>query len=385
MHPHSAMSRRRSRRLLSILFTAALCVSGRAAEFPAWGLGPFQRPEHARPVLTPGDARFRDPLTGQDVAWEKDHVFNPAAVVRNGRVCLLYRAEDDSGEGIGRHTSRIGLAESRDGLHFTRRAAPVLYPKDDPQNPLEWPGGCEDPRVVEAPDGRYVMTYTAWNRKTARLCVATSRDLIHWDKFGPIFARAYGGRFKDTWTKSGAIVTQRVGDRLVAVKILGVYWMLYGEGTIHAATSDDLLRWDPVLDTMGRPIAVLSPRRGRFDSALCEPGPPAVLTPDGIVLLYNGKNADTVGDPAIKPRAYSGGQALLDPANPLRVLARMDHPFIAPAESYEDTGQYAAGTVFIEGLVPFRDRWFLYFGAADSMVGVALTEPGAPREAPPAR
>lgn len=370
--PHSLFARG-TRRALPAILGAALLAAAARAEAPSWGIGPFHRPENARPVLTPAPTTFRDPMTGKDVAWEKDHVFNPAALAHNGKVYVLYRAEDDSGEGIGHHTSRIGLAERRDGLHFTRRTAPVLYPKDDPQQGFEWPGGCEDPRVVEAPDGRYVMTYTAWNRKTARLSVATSRDLVHWDKFGPAFAHAYGGRFADTWTKSGAIVTKRVGDRLVATKLLGVYWMLYGEGSVYAATSEDLIRWDPVLDTMGRPIPVLSPRPGRFDSNLCEPGPPAVLTKDGIVLLYNGKNADKGGDPALKPGAYAGGQALLDPANPLRVLARTKAPFIAPEQAYEDTGQYAAGTVFIEGLVPFKDRWLLYFGAADSMVGVALT------------
>lgn len=202
---------------------------GRAASAPAppaWELGPFVKADKANPVLTARNSVFEDPMRGTAVHWEHDEVFNPAAVVRNGRLCLLYRAEDDSGEGVGRHTSRLGLASSADGLHFQRRPTPVLYPDNDAQKPYEWPGGCEDPRLVETADGRYVLTYTEWNRQTARLAVATSRDLTHWDKHGPAFAEAYGGKFAAQWSKSGSIVTRLVGDHLVATKINGHYWML---------------------------------------------------------------------------------------------------------------------------------------------------------------
>lgn len=372
LYPHNH-PQRLGARLLGLFLGAALCVSARA-ETPAWGIGPFHRPAEAKPVLEPRDTLFADPMTGKDVAWEKDHVFNPAAVVRNGRIYLLYRAEDDSGTGIGHHTSRVGLAESRDGVNFTRRPTPVLYPDNDDQKKYDWPGGCEDPRVVEAPDGSYVMTYTAWNRDKARLSVASSPDLIRWTKHGPVFEKAYNGRFLDLWSKAGAIVTQREGDRLVAVRISGLYWMLWGEGTVYAATSPDLIEWTPVVDRKGDLIPVMKPRPGRFDSALAEPGPPVVLTDAGIVMLYNGKNANRDGDPTLKPGAYAAGQALLDPRNPTRVLARTETPFLSPAEAYEDTGQYVAGTVFIEGLVPYKGRWWLYFGAADSMVGVAMTD-----------
>src|SRR5215207_5073736 len=135
-----------------------------------WCLGPFNRVADGKPVLAPRpDAMFDCPMRGRPVRWESDHVFNPAAVVRDGKVCLLYRAEDDSGNGIGKHTSRIGYAQSSDGLNFSdRRRQPVLFPAVDPQNNAEWPGGCEDPRIVETGSGGYVLTYTQWDRSTAR-------------------------------------------------------------------------------------------------------------------------------------------------------------------------------------------------------------------------
>ncbi len=76
-------------------------------------------------------------------------------------------------------TSRIGLATSADGLHFTRSPAPVLYPGPDAFRSLEWEGGCEDPRVVEDEKGTYYMTYTAFDGRMARLLIATSTDLQH--------------------------------------------------------------------------------------------------------------------------------------------------------------------------------------------------------------
>ena len=154
------------------------------------------------------------------VRWEEYATFNPAAVVRDGKVYVLYRAEDASGDmQIGHHTSRLGLATSADGLRFARASAPVLYPDRDAQAQLEWPGGVEDPRLIEARDSTYVLTYTQWNRDIPRLAIATSRDMIHWIKHGPAFARAGGGKYRDLESKSGAILGQVAGDRVIATAL----------------------------------------------------------------------------------------------------------------------------------------------------------------------
>jgi predicted GH43/DUF377 family glycosyl hydrolase len=62
---------------------------------------------------------------------------------------------------IGMHTSRIGLAESMHGVHFVQGEEPVYYPDRDGEQSREWPGGVEDPRIVESEDGTYVLTYTS--------------------------------------------------------------------------------------------------------------------------------------------------------------------------------------------------------------------------------
>lgn len=337
-----------------------------------WELGPFVRPDLVSPIIKPNtNAVFNDPMTGHKVRWEALHTFNPGAVLADDKICVLYRAEDASGTmTIGGHTSRIGLAESRDGLHFICRSKPVLFPADDNQKTNEWTGGCEDPRVVETEDGTYVMMYTEYHRekhsRMARLGVATSRDLIHWAKHGPVFQKL-GGSFADRYCKSGAVLTRVVDGKLVAVKYHGKYWMYWGEGEIRLASSDDLINWRP------GPV-VLKPRPHRFDSALVEAGPPAVITRNGIILIYNGRNASKGGDPSLTPGEYSGGQALFSLNDPTKLLHRTNKPFYKPETSFERTGQYKAGTTFLEGLVLFYDKWFLYYGCADSYVGVAVAK-----------
>jgi len=360
----------------------------------SWTLGPFTR--DAAPVLGPDPQPvFRCPVRNEEVRWQERAAFNPAAVVRDGRVHLLFRAEDGSGEAGG--TSRIGLAVSEDGRRFERQAEPVLYPADDFMMPYEWEGGCEDPRVVEREDGTYVMTYTAFDGTTARLAVATSGDLVHWTKHGLAFGKAADGRFRDLWSKSGALVCSlSTSGRLVATRIAGKYWMYWGESEVFTATSDNLVDWTPTeredvlvkrvtRQRAGKPTVevpgtrtsfkvVIAPRQGRFDSALVAPGPPPVLTARGILLLYNGSNSRASGDPTLPVAACAGGQVLLDPLDPTAVLARAEATFFRPDPSIAPRGE-ADGFSFLEALAFFRGRWLLYYGVAGSRIGVAEYTP----------
>jgi predicted GH43/DUF377 family glycosyl hydrolase len=230
----------------------------------------------------------------------------------------------------------------------------------------------EDPRLVEAPDGTYVLTYTQWSRKRGvyTIGVATSRDLQHWKKFGPIFGTT--GKYGSLKYKSSGIVTEVKDGRLIAARMRGHFWMYWGEIEVHLATSDNLVHWTPVEDASGRPKMLLAKRAGRSDSGFPETGPPAVVTSKGIVLLYNAKNAtDDTRDPAVGPGAYTVHEALFSLDDPSRLLGRTEEPVFAPALAWEKSGQYVAGTTFAEGLALFHGSWRLYYGSADSFVGVA--------------
>lgn len=352
--------------LIAFVLILSACNPSNKYEI-TWALQPFVKVDSINPILEPlASTRFYCPVRMDSIHWEEKDVFNPSAVVRNGKVYLLYRAEDVVGKHAG--TSRLGLAISDDGLHFTRLPEPVFYPDNDSMKVYEWEGGVEDPRLVENELGNYVLTYTSYDGKTARLCIATSSDLITWQKHGLAFKDE---QYRDLWSKSGAIVTQQEGERFIARKINGKYTMYWGDTHIFMATSDDLIHWDPLTDESGELISVFGPREGMFDSDLVEPGPQAMIQKDGIILIYNSRNKLTKGDLKLPDGNYAAGQVLLDLQNPSQVIKRSSTYFLTPDKPYEITGQ-VNNVCFAEGLVYFKNTWFLYYGTADSKIAVAI-------------
>jgi beta-1,2-mannosidase len=338
-----------------------------------WQLGKFVKPATNPIMQADSTYLFNCPVKKEMVQWQKSDVFNPAAIVKDNKVYVLFRAEDLPGTAIGMRTSRIGIAVSDDGINFKKHPVPVLYPDSSEFIQYDYPGGCEDPRIVETEKGTYVLLYTSWNRDLARLSVATSTNLFNWKKQGPAFLKAYDGKFLNIWSKSGSVVTVLKNGKFIAAKINGKYWMYWGEGPVYLATSADLINWVPVTDAKNNLLPILSKRKNMFDSHVVEPGPPAILTSKGIVLLYNGKNADNEdADPSLPKGVYCGGQALFDAKHPEKLLARCNTYFIKPDLPHEIKGQYTSGTTFIEGLIYFKKQYFLYYGTADSMVGVAV-------------
>lgn len=365
-----------------ILFNTAFSQTNNP--LPDWAFGGFKRPASVNPIISPNPASvFTDPISKKKIRWEANDAFNPAATIKGGRIVVLYRAEDKSGIGIGERTSRLGYAESEDGIQMKRKTVPVFYPANDNQKEFEWPGGCEDPRVAVTENGTYVVFYTQWNRKIPRLGVATSTDLIRWTKHGPIFRYAYNGKFFNVASKSASILTRLVNGKQVIAKINGKYWMYWGEAGVFAATSDDLFNWKPLVNESGELRALISPRQGYFDSDLTECGPPAIMTDKGILLFYNGKNNPANGDKRFQGNSYCGGQVLFDLKDPTKAIGRLDAPFFRPMEPFEKSGQYINGTVFMEGLVFFKKKWFLYYGCADSRVSVAIYDPANPADPDP--
>lgn len=314
-----------SRVLLLLALLAALAAQ-EAGRVP---FGPWRRMSDT-PVIAP-----------RGNGWEAAGTFNPAVVMRGDKIVMLYRAQDKQG------ASRLGYAESADGIHFTRRDEPVLSPKEE----YEKDGGVEDPRLVQFRD-TYYLTYTGYNKKDAQLCLATSTDLIHWDRKGVIIP-ANKGNWNVKWTKSGAIVPE---------KIDGKYWMYFlgtsadNKDQAGLASSTDLLHW-----TEATQVPVLPVRPGRFDSRVAEPGPAPIVTLNGIVLIYNGADDKLV---------YRTGIAIFDRNDPRKLLWRSDAPVFSPEKDWEKVGQ-VPNVVFVEGMVEQGNRYLFYYGGADKYVGVA--------------
>jgi predicted GH43/DUF377 family glycosyl hydrolase len=310
---------------IAIVSLAALAVSVPQAPVQRW-----ERLNQGNPIMGPrGDG------------FESAGVFNPAVVKEDGKFVMLYRAQDKGG------TSRLGYARSTDGIHFIRRAEPVLVPETD----YEKEGGVEDPRLVKI-GSTYYLTYTGYNKKDAQLCLATSKDLIHWERKG-IIMPAYKGHWNIGWPKSGAILTQKINDR---------YWMYFlGDSAkeVHetgVAYSYDLIHWTEALHE-----PVVRRRAGYFDAKVVEPGPPPIMTEQGILLFYNGADEQNV---------FATGWVLFDKNDPTKVIARADKPIFTVEQEWEKVGQ-VPNVVFVEGMVKDGNRWLFYYGGADKYVGVA--------------
>jgi len=269
------------------------------------------------------------------VGFDSYAVYNPAVAYRDNKFYMFYRAQASAG-GI----SFIGMATSDNGDNFQNRVNPVI------ENTLPFEShGCEDPRVVKI-DNTYWMTYTGYDGITAMLALAISENLENWQKLGVAFPA--GG-----WSKSGVIILE---------KINGKYYMYFegapGGGDLYYATSDNLYTW-----TVGG--IAMERRKNHFDALTIEPGPQPIILDHGILVIYNSLDKQ-LGDGG----KLTTGWVIFSRDDPTKIIARCEEPFLVPQLSWETSGQ-TPNVVFAEGLVEVNNTWYLYYGAADTVVGLA--------------
>lgn len=275
--------------------------------------------------------------------WECKAVFNCAAALKDGRVHLLYRAVGED------NLSRLGLAVSDDGFNFQRFDLPVF----EGDAHIEWERlGVEDPRVTEI-DGRYYVTYVAasvypmghprpaWSFGApwrTRVCLAVTDDFRSFQRLGVILP--------DSDNKDVALFPGKAGGR----------WVLFHREFPHmwVAWSDDLLHWKD--DTV-----LMEPRQGMWDCNRLGASAPPFRTDLGWVELYHGVDDH---------RRYALGFSVHALDDPSRVLGRSPEPVLAPQEPYERDG-LVPNVCFSCGLVEKDGVFFIYYGAADTRIGVA--------------
>ncbi|MBP9093021.1 glycosidase [bacterium] len=326
-----------------------------------------------KPILGPRAGRF-----------DSAGAFNPAAtLLKNGHTVLLYRGQDAQG------VSRIGYAESSNGIDFVADGKAVITPNlDDDKDGVEDARLTRDFKSSNRDNSCWLATATAYSKATNSAQLVSYRsspgDLHHWQRVAvlmPATTAPNKAGWNIHWTKSGAIV---VDSEARPLKIKNRYWMYYmadARGTSNSDTtnsggkmaadqmgiaqSNDGMTWQ---DALGRPI--LPHRPGQFDSRVVEPGPHPIITKDGILLLYNG------GDDSL---TYSTGWALFDKKDPTKLLARCTKAIFEPELAWEkknasSTVHQVPNVVFVEGIVPYKRGYRVYYGSADSYVGVAYTE-----------
>ena len=251
------------------------------------------------------------------------------------------------------NTSVLGYASSKDGFKIDERLPdPVYLPRETFEMKItaNANSGCEDPRLTKIGERLY-LTYTAFDGIGPAAVAVSSiseRDFLshNWNWSKPFLLTPQGVDDKDT-----CILPERINNKFMVLHRIGT-----------DVCADYLETLDFEKEKVRRCIKVLSPRESMWDSEKVGITAPPLKPPDGWLLIYHARSKTH--------HTYRLGAALLDLADPTVVLARSTDPIFEPEEEYEKTG-LVGNVVFPCGIIERNGTLFMYYGAADQVVGLA--------------
>lgn len=329
---------------------------------------PIIKPLHVKPsfegykvvgAFNPGATTFGDEiillLRVAEICESKEgYVRTPVYNFENGRSfpgIMEFRTDDPDvnmkdtrgvvykGKDYLSSISHIRLARSKDGVHFTIENKPFIYPVDESEK-----YGCEDARVTII-DGMYYINFTVVSEDSWSTRLATTEDFKKTDRKGIIFHPE---------NKDVTIFPEKVNGKYIALHRPNNSG--FGKASIWYSESPDLLHW-------GNHQCIIRPRNIKWESIKIGGGAPPVKTPEGWLIIYHGK-----GDNSL----YSLFCLLLDLNNPSKVVRRAEKPLLTPTELFETEG-FFGNVVFSNGLIEKDGQVYIYYGAADESVGLAIT------------
>ena len=300
---------------------------------PSWHFKRFAK----NPIIIPNKAH----------PWEAKATFNPAAILLGGKTHILYRALSED------NTSVIGYAMSENGTHIVERLAePVYIPREDFEKKKidNANSGCEDPRLTKIGNTIY-MCYTAFDG------IGPPRVAITSISEKNFLSKSW------KWTEPLLITPAGLDDKDTCIfpeKINGEYFILHR--TENQICGDYLKSLDSKKETVKKCIRIIGPRINSWDSVKVGITAPPIKTKHGWLLLYHGISKIH--------HTYRVGAVLLDLKDPAIVLARTTDPIFEPQEQYEKEG-IINNVVFPCGMVERDGLLYIYYGGADTVVGVA--------------
>lgn len=305
--------------------------------------------------------------------WESKAVFNPAAVLKDDQVFLLYRAIGE----YDAYISRLGLAISQDGFNFKRKSkAPLVKPAEDYDR---W--ACEDPRITKIGD-TYYITYVALVQRAKhrdkltrkippQTALLTTKDFVRFKRHGVITP-------KDSDNRDVVIFPEKIDGKFVIIhrpyrwcknwfenplaKKIEVtlpipYDSLPQRPSIWIAYADDLTK-----DWFNHKLIIRSIYK---NDKKIGAGPPPIKTNKGWLLIYH-----RVSRNEKEEYVYTVRVVLLDIENPSKVLAEIPYDILKPETEYEIKGD-VDNVVFPTGVLIKDDTLFVYYGAADKRCALA--------------
>ncbi len=293
----------------------------------------------------------------KEESWESKAVFNGCPIKKGKKIYLLYRALSPPHYHASINylikISDIGIAESDDGLNFTKRKK-FIVPEE------EWEKyGCEDPRVTKF-NGQYYIFYTALSRypftsEGIKIGLAISQDLKKIKEkhlVTPFNAKGMALFPEKINGKIYALLTVNT-DRPPAKIALASF-----EKEEEIWSEKFWLSWYQKLENYSLPL-----QRRKEDHL--EVGTPPIKTKYGWLLFYS-----YIRNYFSEKRLFTIEAILLDLKNPFKIIGRSDYPLLVPEEEYEIYGM-TPQVVFPSGALIQKDEIWLYYGAADTTIALA--------------
>lgn len=297
-------------------------------------------------------------VPNKDHSWEAEAVLNGSPVKKGENIFLLYRAISLPHYHTLAKTrlmvSDIGIAESKDGIQFSDRRRFII-----PENSWEQ-FGCEDPRVTKFED-KYYIFYTAlsiypFQAEGIKVGLAISKDLESIQEkhlITPFNAKAM------------ALFPERINGKI---------WIVLTVHTDNPPSKICLASFDKESDMWSedywnkwyKNFGKYSLPLQRRPEDHIEVGAPPIKTQYGWLLIYS-----YIWNYFSPQRLFGIEAVLLDLNDPSKVIAKTNVPIFTAEEYYERIG-LVPNVVFPSGAMVQDDRIYLYYGAADTTVSLAL-------------
>jgi predicted GH43/DUF377 family glycosyl hydrolase len=319
-------------------------------------------------------------LSPTDKEFENNGVLNPGIYQDGNTVHILYRAVQQG------NLSTIGYAKADGPLKIVERYDYPIITRDFDYEKQ----GVEDARVVKIED-TYYITYTAYDGINALGALATSKDLVHFEKQGIITPKinyqeyerlilCCGNKLNPKYHHYYNFFTQLglvnddfrfLRDKDVVLfpkKINGKFAFLHriwpGIQIVYCNDWKDLTKsfWEDYLKNLPNYI-VINPKQTHEANYIGAGGPP-IETEYGWLLIYHGVQETPTGT------VYHANAALLQIDQPENEIARLDLPLFSPTKQWEIEGE-VSDVVFPTGHALFGDDLYVYYGAADKHIAVA--------------
>ena len=287
--------------------------------------------------------------------WESRVAYNGCPIKNGKHYNLLYRAQGpakiDNKELL---LSTVGIAEAPNKTDFEKRR-PFIYPE------LNWEKfGCEDPRVTNI-DGEFFTFYTAISdypitSAGVKVALALSSDLEKVTekhlvtpfnaKAMTMFPRKINGNYATIFTYG-----TEGGNSSIAYASFPEkkdiwspdYWQNWTEHVNHHLIDLDRLNTDRV-----------------------EVGAPPIEVDKGWLIIYS-----HIQNYYSQSRIFGIEAAILDKDDPTKVLYKTADPIMIPQEDYELQGM-VPNVIFPSGCLLENDFLYIYYGAADTSVAIAV-------------